>query len=97
MSSWLGLRRGPGPSLCETGLKGFALEFNFLSTWFDAFETKQKVFMKLFQSTIKAYKVMDDLALHKKLANSYWGKLVLKTCKPPPPTRNKKINYQEEM
>lgn len=52
--------------------------------------------MKLFQSTIKAYKVMDDLALHKKLANSYWGKLVLKTCKPPP-TRNKKINYQEEM
>lgn len=81
---WLGLRRGPGPSLCDTGLKGFALEFNFLSTWFDAFETRQKAFMKLFQSTIKAYKVMDDLALHKKLANSYWGKLVLKTCEPPP-------------
>lgn len=73
-----------GPSVCEIGLKGFALEFNFLSTWFDASETRQKAFMNLFQRTIKAYKVMNDLALHKKLANSYWGKLVLKTCKPPP-------------
>lgn len=69
-AQWLGLHRGLGPSVCETGLKGFALEFNFLSTWFDASETRQKAFMKLFRSTIKAYKVMGDLAIHKKLANS---------------------------